>query len=283
MSAAAAQRLLELLEIMRRLRDPQGGCPWDVRQDFRSVAPFTLEEAFEVADAIERDDPQAIRDELGDLLFQVVFHARMGEERGWFDFADVAAGIGEKLVRRHPHVFAPADAPRPGWEELKARERGASGETGTLAGIARALPALARASKLGRRAARVHFDWQSAAQVRTKVVEELAELDAAIAAAHAADPAAAAAAADGARAAAGDGGPADPRIVEELGDLLFAIANWSRHLGADAEEALRGANVKFERRFARMEGLAVAQGLELPQLSAADWDALWNEAKRADR
>jgi ATP diphosphatase len=265
MSAPDAQGLLELLEVMRRLRDPETGCPWDREQDFRSIAPYTLEEAFEVADAIERDDPDALRDELGDLLFQVVFHARLAQERGWFGFDAVAAGIARKLVRRHPHVFGPESgaeptADAPSWEDLKAMERGAAGASGTLAGVARALPALSRAAKLGRRAARVNFDWPAAPAVRDKVVEELAEVDAAIAS------------------SAGDA-----RIGEELGDLLFAVANWSRHLGHDPEVALRLANAKFERRFGCMEQLAAARGEPLSGLTPDEWNDLWLEAKRRDR
>lgn len=262
MANPAAGALLELLEVMARLRDPQQGCPWDRAQDFASIAPYTLEEAFEVADAIERGEPAAIRDELGDLLFQVVFHARLGEERGWFDFAAVAAGIAAKLRRRHPHVFETAmppgaSAPAADWERIKAAERGAAGEGGTLDGIARALPALTRAAKLGRRAARVGFDWPDAGGVRDKVGEELAEIDEVLAA----------------EAPAG-------RRVEELGDLLFAIANWSRHLGVDAEAALRTANQKFERRFASMEALARERGIALESLSGDAWEALWAEVKR---
>ena len=261
MSAEATRALQSLLEVMARLRDPQSGCPWDLAQDFRSIVPYTLEEAFEVADAIERGEPQAIRDELGDLLFQVVFHSRIAEERGWFDFAAVAAGIADKLQRRHPHVFAAAartDVARQGaeWERIKAVERGAAGEGGVLEGVARALPALTRAAKLGKRAGRVGFDWPDAAGVRDKVREELAETDAAVA------------------------GESAERRAEELGDLLFAVANWSRHLGVDAEAALRNANQKFERRFAVMEALARERGLALESLSAAAWDALWVEAKR---
>ena len=269
----AERALAELLALMERLRDPQRGCPWDREQTFASIAPYTIEEAYEVADAIERGDHEQLRDELGDLLFQVVFHARMAQERGWFDFAAVARAIHDKLVRRHPHVFA-GTAPQPAelvrvWEEQKAQERaaaaaqrGAAGAAAVLGGIPPALPALTRAAKLGRRAARVGFDWPEAQQVRAKVLEELQELDAALAAdGDRGEPAASAAAA------------------EELGDLLFAIVNWSRHLQLDAEQALRAANSKFERRFARMEALARERGLELAQLSAADWDALWREAK----
>ncbi|HLJ37659.1 MAG TPA: nucleoside triphosphate pyrophosphohydrolase [Steroidobacteraceae bacterium] len=257
----------ELLALMARLRDPQHGCPWDRAQTFRSIAPYTIEEAYEVADAIERDDVGQLRDELGDLLFQVVFHARMAQEQGWFGFAEVAESIHEKLVRRHPHVFAGAtteahELPRE-WEAQKARERAAAAAegVGTLAGVPRALPALMRAAKLGRRAARVGFDWPDATAVREKVDEELAELQAA----------------QGASTSGPQG--AHAAVVEELGDLLFAIVNLGRHLDIDAEEALRGANTKFERRFSRMEALARERGLTLERLTARQWDELWTEAK----
>ena len=259
-----------LLTLMARLRDPQRGCPWDLKQTFETIAPYTIEEAYEVADAVERGAHERLRDELGDLLFQVVFHARMAEERGWFDFAEVAESIHTKLVRRHPHVFAGASIeaqhlPRE-WEAQKAREReqaaGADGERDTLAGVPRALPALMRAAKLGRRAARVGFDWPDAAGVRAKVDEELGELDAALAA-------------DGIPV----GGNASADAAAELGDLLFAVVNLSRHLELDAEAALRNANAKFERRFGNMERLAAARGLALGQLSAAQWDELWTETK----
>ncbi|HYM44351.1 MAG TPA: nucleoside triphosphate pyrophosphohydrolase [Steroidobacteraceae bacterium] len=260
------QALGELLALMARLRDPTRGCPWDREQTFRSIAPYTIEEAYEVADAIERDDRGQLREELGDLLFQVVFHARMAEERGWFGFAEVAESIHAKLVRRHPHVFAGAateahELPRE-WEAQKARERAAAAAdgAGALAGVPRALPALMRAAKLGRRAARVGFDWPEAAAVRAKIDEELAELDAAQAAAAA--PAA-----------------AHQAVAEELGDLLFSIVNLGRHLQIDAEEALRAANTKFETRFSRMESLARERGLTLERLTAHQWDELWTEAK----
>lgn len=259
------QRALgELLALMARLRDPERGCPWDREQTFASIAPYTIEEAYEVADAIERDDRVQLRDELGDLLFQVVFHARMAEECGWFGFAEVAESIHAKLVRRHPHVFAGAatqahELPRE-WEAQKARERAAAPvDGGTLAGVPHALPALMRAAKLGRRAARVGFDWPDAAAVRGKVDEELAEVDAAAAASG--PPAARAA------------------VAEELGDLLFAIVNLGRHLEVDPEVALRSANTKFERRFRCMEGLARERGLALERLTPLEWDALWREAK----
>ena len=268
----AERALGALLALMARLRDPQRGCPWDREQTFSSIAPYTIEEAYEVADAIERGEREALRDELGDLLFQVVFHARMAEERGWFDFAAVATTIHDKLVRRHPHVFAGA-SPTPqelvrAWEQQKARERAASagpapaGEGTVLAGVPRALPALVRAAKLGRRAARVGFDWPDAREVRAKVLEELHEMDGALAAGE-----------------AGEAGSDAGVVADELGDLLFSIVNWSRHLKLDAEAALRAANAKFERRFATMESLARARSLDLESLSAAEWDALWREAK----
>jgi nucleoside triphosphate diphosphatase len=261
--AAAGQALARLLEIMRRLRAPDG-CPWDREQDFASIAPFTIEEAYEVADAIARAEPRALESELGDLLFQVVFHAQMGRERGWFDFASVAHAISNKLTSRHPHVFA--DAPKGDgaelnrvWEEHKARERAASGQAASeLSDVPLALPALARAAKLGKRAGRVGFDWPHAAGVRAKVAEELCEIDEL---------------------------PADDttRRAEELGDLLFAVANWARHQGLDPEEALRLANAKFERRFHAMEALARERRLALKALDAAAWDSLWNEAKSLEK
>ena len=264
----AGRALEALIALMARLRDPDAGCPWDRAQTFATIAPYTIEEAYEVADAIERGDRAHLEDELGDLLFQVVFHARLAEERGWFDFAAVADAIRAKLVRRHPHLFAgatlaPEDLVRV-WEEQKAAERAAgSAEQGAvgavLAGIPVALPALTRAAKLGRRAARVGFDWPDADAVRAKVLEELAEVDAA-----------------GARNASAS---ADGALAEELGDMLFAITNWGRHFGVDAETALRAANAKFARRFAHMETLARARGLALERLTAAEWDALWGEAK----
>jgi MazG family protein len=269
----AGRALGALLELIARLRDPERGCPWDREQTFATIAPYTIEEAYEVADAIERNDQEQLRDELGDLLFQVIFHARMAEERGWFDFAAVADAIHAKLVRRHPHVFAGL-SPAPDelvrvWEEQKAQERAAAPrrtaeDSTVLAGIPLALPALTRAAKLGRRAARVGFDWPDAREVRAKVLEELHELDAALT-----PPAGGADISDAAPAA----------VADELGDLLFTIVNWSRHLKLDAEQALRAANAKFARRFARMEALARGRGLELERLSAAEWDALWREAK----
>jgi MazG family protein len=258
-----------LLELMARLRDPVNGCPWDREQTFATIAPFTLEEAYEVADAIDRGDPGQLRDELGDLLFQIVFHSRMAQERGWFDFAAVATSIHDKLVRRHPHVFAGApveglEAQTRNWEELKARERAQaaarqqSADSSALADVPKALPALSRAAKLGRRAARVGFDWQEPGQVRDKVIEELAEVDQAL------------------------GHESHERLAEEMGDMLFAMANWALHLKVDPEEALRAANAKFERRFRRMEALAGARGAQLESLTAAQWDELWNRAKGSE-
>jgi MazG family protein len=274
--SSAESALRALLEVMARLRDPQAGCRWDLAQDFRSIAPYTIEEAYEVADAIERADRQSLCDELGDLLFQVVFHARMAEERGWFDFADVAASIHDKLVRRHPHVFSERPQPLDGpaletlWEEQKARERaevkGGPGDASALADVPLALPALVRAAKLGRRAARVGFDWTEAQEVRAKVIEELAELDAALAV------------------RPGEVPPAEaPRaeVVEEFGDLLFALVNWGRHLRIDAEAALRAANQKFALRFRHMESVARARGLDMQALSPQAWEELWRAAKDA--
>jgi MazG family protein len=259
----ASEALEALLALMSRLRDPTQGCPWDREQTFASIAPFTIEEAYEVADAIDRADSGRLRDELGDLLFQVVFHARMAEEQGLFDFAAVASGIREKLVRRHPHLFA---EPREvavadlhvSWEAQKARERAAAGLAGVLSDVPRALPALTRAAKLGRRARRVGFDWSEPGAVRAKLDEELAEVAAALTQGH------------------------PERVADEIGDVLFTVANWARHLQIDPEAALRRAASKFEQRFERMETLAGARAQPLEALSAAQWDALWNEAKRAD-
>ena len=289
----AESAITALIALMARLRDPKSGCPWDQKQTFATIAPFTIEEAYEVADAIEHGDPTKLRDELGDLLFQVVFHARMAQERGWFDFAQVASAIHEKLVRRHPHVFGgqsvsgEAELLR-AWEEQKARERaaggGASGSVSALADVPRGLPALVRAAKLGKRAGRVGFDWPDAAQVREKVLEELGEVDAALA--DAAPGAGADADADAgtvARGGAGGGATNSAAVVEEMGDLLFAVANWSRHLKIDAEEALRAANSKFERRFRDMESLARERALSLETLSPQQWENLWQESKALER
>jgi ATP diphosphatase len=261
-NARVRDALLRLLEVMRRLRDPVGGCPWDREQTFASIAPYTIEESYEVADAIARGEPKDIESELGDLLFQVVFHARMGEERGWFDFASIADAISGKLTVRHPHVFggskqgSTADLNR-AWEDHKARDRAARADLAPseLADVPLALPALARAAKLGKRAGRVGFDWPDAAGVRAKIEEELREV----------------------------GEARDEERAGELGDLLFAVANWSRHLGTDPEEALRLANAKFERRFRAMEALARRRSQTLQDLDAVAWDALWNEVKKAEK
>jgi ATP diphosphatase len=282
-----------LLELMARLRDPVNGCPWDCEQTFATIAPYTIEEAYEVADAIDRGDPAQLRDELGDLLFQIVFHSRMAQERGWFDFATVATAIHAKLVRRHPHVFAGAaregvESQTRNWEELKARERAqrATGQReadiSALADVPKALPALVRAAKLGRRAARVGFDWQEPAQVRDKVIEELREVDEAVA--EATNTPAADVGSPAPPDVGGDTGAdasARGRIAEEIGDLLFAIANWTIHLKIDPEEALRAANTKFETRFRHMESLARARGARLESLTATEWDDLWRKAKQA--
>jgi ATP diphosphatase len=264
--------MTELLALMVKLRDPLQGCPWDRVQTFESIAPHTLEEAYELVDAIQSGEPPAkLRDELGDLLFQVVFYAQLAQERGWFDFDGIARGIHDKLVRRHPHVFG---APAVAWEELKARERAAAATdkdpqaaVGVLADVPRALPALTRAQKLGRRAARVGFDWTDMRDVRAKITEELAELDEAVLEAGTQK----------------DSASPPAHLVEEMGDLLFAIANWGRHVGADAEGALRAANAKFERRFASMEALARERALVLTELTLDHWEALWLEAKHAER
>jgi nucleoside triphosphate diphosphatase len=251
----------ELLAIMARLRDPQHGCPWDLEQTFASIAPYTLEEAYEVLDAIERNDLPALREELGDLLFQVVFHAEMGRAAGAFDFDAIAAGIATKLVRRHPHVFgdeARGDTAAQGrrWEELKqAEKRARGGGASVLEDVPKALPALMRAAKLGRGAARIGFDWPDAAGARAKVGEELAELDAACAG-------------------------REPRSIEhELGDLLQAVCSLSRHVGVDPEAALRSANGRFERRFRHVERRAMATG----RGSLEALEEFWTEAKEAEQ
>ena len=247
---------------MARLRDPQRGCAWDLRQDFASVAPYTLEEAYEVADAIARQDFDDLRLELGDLLLQVVFHAQMAQEAGLFDFEDVASGICDKLLRRHPHVFGDAvfetDAERAAaWEAAKAAERGAKEDGGVLAGVAQALPALKRAQKLQQRAARVGFDWPDLVPVLDKLDEELAEVRDALS--------------------------QDDRdaVADELGDVLFVMANLARHLKVDAEDALRRGNAKFERRFAYIEQALRAAGQRPEDCTLAELDTLWNAAKAA--
>jgi nucleoside triphosphate diphosphatase len=236
-----------LRDIMARLRDPEHGCPWDREQSFATIAPYTIEEAYEVADACQRDDMAALKDELGDLQLQVVYHARMAEERGAFALEDVVDSICDKMVRRHPHVFG--DGESPGWESLKAAERADHPDDSALAGVALALPALLRAEKLQRRASRTGFDWPDASGPRAKIEEELAEVEA----------------------------ETDPDAREdEIGDLLFAIVNWARHLGVDPEAALRRANAKFEGRFRAMEAIA---GDAFAGLPLEEKDALWERAK----
>ncbi|MDH3546003.1 MAG: nucleoside triphosphate pyrophosphohydrolase [Gammaproteobacteria bacterium] len=251
----------KLLEIMATLRDPENGCPWDVQQDFSSIAAYTIEEAYEVADAIAREDLPGLRDELGDLLLQVVFHARMAEEAGHFDFDDVAAGIADKMIRRHPHVFGDAAQRRAGmqqgnWEKIKSAERAVAVDQSALAGVARALPALKRAQKLGKRAAHVGFDWPDLQGVRAKIREELGELDEAV------------------------GLRGGEKIEEEFGDMLFAMVNLARHLGVDPEQALSAANVKFEERFRDMERQITASGKSLKDYSLEALDLEWRAAKR---
>jgi len=258
----------KLRDIMVALRHPENGCPWDLQQNFASIVPHTLEEAYEVANAIENGDMDELRDELGDLLFQVVFYARLAEEQGDFDFEQVVDGIIDKLIRRHPHVFASAyiadvEAQTQAWETQKAEERkrrAAQSATlsvqGTLTGVALALPALSRATKLQKRAARVGFDWPEVSPVLDKVLEELNEVKAEIAQ-----------------------GGSSMRLEEELGDLLFACTNLARHLQLEPETALRRANRKFERRFACMEALASQQGVSLSELNLDAWEVLWDDVK----
>lgn len=267
----SAQGLDRLLDIMARLRDPTNGCPWDLEQTFRTIVPHTIEEAYEVADAIERDDVKALPGELGDLLFQVVFYAQMAAEAGYFGMADVIAAINAKMIERHPHVFgtasiATAEAQTVAWEVQKAKERAAEAAASgravsVLDGVAAGLPALTRAEKLQKRAARIGFDWPAAGPVIEKIEEEIAELRAEMTEA-----------------------PAPARLDEEMGDLLFACANLARHLGVDPEGALRRANAKFERRFKRMEAIAATESgsgesqVAMPT-SLDRLEALWQRVK----
>ncbi|WP_324754433.1 nucleoside triphosphate pyrophosphohydrolase [Roseovarius sp. Pro17] len=257
--------LPRLLAIMRALRDPQTGCPWDIEQDFATIAPYTVEEAYEVADAIQRADWSDLTGELGDLLLQVVFHAQIAEDRGLFDFNAVTNGIADKMVARHPHVFGDesrdksADQQTRDWESIKASERAARDEAGTLGGVALGLPALMRAVKLQKRAARVGFDWPQTADVLDKVAEEMAEL-----------------------AEAEASGDAD-HTEEEFGDLLFVMANLARHMKIDPEAALRRANAKFTQRFERIEALLAAQGKTPGDSDLVEMDALWTQAKAEER
>jgi len=255
-----------LLAIMARLRDRERGCPWDIEQDFESIAPYTIEEAYEVADAIARRDLENLRDELGDLLFQVVYHAAMAEEARHFGFADVVRGISDKMVRRHPHVFGDesreksAEQQTRDWERIKAAERGGrAGPESALDGVTVGLPALTRAVKLQNRAARVGFDWPDAGAVIDKIAEESREL-----------------------VEARESGDSD-RLAEEYGDLMFVMANLARHLGIDPEGALRLANAKFIRRFQGIETALAARGSHPGASSLAEMDALWDEMKRRER
>ncbi|WP_163850069.1 nucleoside triphosphate pyrophosphohydrolase [Pseudooceanicola aestuarii] len=260
-----APGLPRLLEVMRRLRDPETGCPWDIEQDFASIAPYTIEEAYEVADAIERGSMAELEGELGDLLLQVVFHARMAEERGDFSFDSVASGIAEKMIARHPHIFGDesreksAEQQTRDWETVKAAERAARAETGVLDGVALGLPALMRAAKLQKRAARVGFDWPDVGEVLDKISEEAAEL------VEARDTL------------------TQREVEEEMGDLLFVMANLARHLDVDPEVALRGANAKFTRRFNAVEAELRAMGKEPSQSDLSEMDALWDAAKRREK
>jgi MazG family protein len=269
-SAAARTPIARLLQVMARLRDPDGGCPWDLEQDSASIAPYTIEEAYEVADAIARGDLVHLKDELGDLLLQVVYHAQMAKEAGLFDFDQVAAAIADKMIRRHPHVFGTAEvesarAQSHAWEAVKATERAGragagNGPPGVLDDVPLALPALSRAAKLQRRAARVGFDWPQPGQVLDKIEEEIAELRAEL------EPRASA-----------------ERLGDEIGDLLFAVVNLARHLEVDGETALRQANAKFERRFRAIEDALRARGRRLEDASLDEMEALWQQAKTAEQ
>jgi nucleoside triphosphate diphosphatase len=264
----AAEAFRKLAAIMARLRDPVSGCPWDLEQNFSTIAPYTIEEAYEVADAIERASLPDLREELGDLLFQVVFHSRMAEEQGAFTLADVVTSINDKMIRRHPHVFGASDARTSdeqtvAWEQMKAAERAAKSEAkrapSELDGVARALPALLRAEKLQKRAARTGFDWTETPPIFDKLDEEIGEVKEAIAS-------------------------GDPEAIEdEIGDLLFVAANLARRLSVDPEQALRKANAKFERRFRAMEAAAWEDDVDFSSLSLDEQEAYWQRIKRAEK
>ncbi|KJS25002.1 MAG: nucleoside triphosphate hydrolase [Hyphomonadaceae bacterium BRH_c29] len=264
----AAREFARLLDIMSRLRSPDGGCPWDLEQTFRTIAPYTIEEAYEVADAIEREDMGDLREELGDLLFQVAFHSQMASEEGAFEAADVAAAINEKMIRRHPHVFDAADDRSSddqiiAWEVMKAAERASKAKSkeshSALDGVALSLPALMRAEKLQKRAARTGFDWAEPEPIFDKLDEETQELKEAM--------------------ASGDA----EAILDEMGDLLFVAANLARRLNVDPEIALRQANAKFERRFRAMEALASERGQDFTALDLDAQEALWQDVKKTER
>jgi ATP diphosphatase len=255
-----------LIEIMRRLRNPNGGCPWDIEQTFETIAPYTVEEAYEVAGAIEDKDWPALKDELGDLLLQVVYHARMAEERGLFDFGDVVEAVTSKMIARHPHVFGGAEAiansaaQTVAWEEHKKRERAAKPAKGLLDDVTRALPALLRAEKLQKRAASVGFDWKSADKVLEKLTEEAGEV-----------------------VAARDAGAPPEKLADEIGDVLFVVANLARHMKLDPEAALRGTNEKFVRRFKSIEAALAKAGRTPAEASLDEMEALWQAAKVDER
>ena len=239
----------DLVAIMRRLRDPETGCAWDREQTFESIAPYTIEEAYEVADAIERQDMADLKDELGDLLLQVIYHSRIAEEHGAFNINDVSAAICAKMIRRHPHIFGDAGE-SPGWEALKAAERSSKADSSALAGVATALPALKRAEKIQRRAARVGFDWPDISGPRQKIDEELAEIEQA---------------------------QSKEELASEIGDLLFSVVNYARHLEIDPEAALRGSTARFEQRFRRVEELAASA---LTTMNIDELETLWQQAKK---
>ncbi len=254
----------QLLEIMARLRDPESGCPWDLEQTFQSIAPHTIEEAYEVAEAIRRGDMSELKDELGDLLFQVVFYSQLAGEQGDFQFEDVVQAISDKMLRRHPHVFGDINVSTVAeqtlaWEQHKAEERGNSrgvGSASALEGVALALPALSRAEKLQKRAARVGFDWPALSGVMAKIDEEMTEIQGAL-----------------------ENNEMQERLVEEVGDLLFSCVNLARHLGVDAEGALRQAGHKFERRFRAMESCLLEQGKGLAEAQSEELEELWERVK----
>lgn len=266
MSEASQTPIEQLLEIMVTLRDPQKGCPWDLKQSFATIVPHTLEEAYEVADAIEQQNWDDVREELGDLLFQVIFYSQLGKEQGLFDFNDVVQGINEKLTRRHPHVFgdkafASEAEINANWEAEKAKERAEKGEdTSVLANIPRALPALTRADKIQKRCAKHGFDWDTLGPVVDKVHEEIEEVMEEVIQAS----------------------PQQDRIEEEMGDLLFAVANFSRHVAVKPERALQRANQKFERRFRLVEKNVLEQGKRLEDCSLAELDRIWDTVKRGE-
>lgn len=261
-----SSKIGDLLDIMARLRNPDGGCPWDLEQTFKTIAPYTIEEAYEVADAIELDDPNAIKDELGDLLFQVVFHAQMAEEAGHFNFEDVADAISDKMIRRHPHVFANAEertseGQTTAWEDQKAAERKAKGKADSiLDDVPTGLPGLTRAVKLQKRAARVGFDWSEAAPIFDKLAEEVGELQHEMA-----------------------NGAIPARLEDEMGDVLFVVANLCRHLKIDPEAALRSTNAKFDRRFRAIEARLKAAGQSVENAELDEMEALWQAVKKEEK